>query len=125
MDEYIKEVTELQLAIANRVKSFYLVTKLRDLSYQNSLMIPIINEVMLSTGKTGVEIIEEINKVEIFSLMSRLYNDLIRYEDDWRNIDKYSSSTKVDGFVLENQLTLCSTKRFSHSISKVYQKCDL
>lgn len=125
MDEYIKEVTELQLAIANRVKSFYLVTKLRDLSYQNSLMIPIINEVMLSTGKTGVEIIEEINKVEIFSLMSRLYNDLIRYEDDWRNIDKYSSSTKVDGFVLENQLTLCSTKRFSHSISKIYQKCDL
>lgn len=57
--------------------------------------------------------------------MSRLYNDLVRYEDDWRNIDKYSSQHKVDGYVLENQLTLCSTRRFSHSMSKIYQKCDL
>ena len=50
MEGYIREITELQLAIANRVKSFYLVIKLRDLSYQNALMIPIIHEVMKSTG---------------------------------------------------------------------------
>jgi hypothetical protein len=47
----------LQIAIANRVKSFYLATKLRDLSYQNALMIPIINEVMHSTGKSEQEIL--------------------------------------------------------------------
>lgn len=35
------------------------------------------------------------------------------------------SNTKIDGYVLENQLTLCSTRRFSHSMSKIYQKCDL
>ena len=52
MEGYIKEITELQASIANRVKSFYLVTKLRDLSYQNSLMIPIIHEVMKSTGNS-------------------------------------------------------------------------
>ena len=52
MEGYIKEITELQGAIANRIKSFYLVTKLRDLSYQNSLMIPIIHEVMKSTGSS-------------------------------------------------------------------------
>lgn len=63
MEGYIKEITELQLAIANRVKSFYLVTKLRDLSYQNSLMIPIIHELMKSTGHTDEQILTEIDKV--------------------------------------------------------------
>ena len=57
LEGYIKYITELQLAIANRVKSFYLVTKLRDLSYQNSLMIPIIHEVMKSTGHKDDQIL--------------------------------------------------------------------
>lgn len=57
--------------------------------------------------------------------MNNLYNDLVRYEDDWRNIQKYSSAQKIDGYVLENQLAICSTLRFSHSMSRVYNKSDL
>lgn len=48
LKDYIKQIEELQITIANRVKSFYLVTKLRDLSYQNSLMISILQSVMSS-----------------------------------------------------------------------------
>lgn len=85
-------------------------------------MISILHEVMRNTGKNEEQILEQINKLEIFSLMNKLYNDLVRYEDDWRNIEKYTSKEKIDGYVLENQLAICSTSRFSHSMSKVYEK---
>ena len=50
--EHISEIKQLQNAIANRVKSFYLVTKLRDLSYQNSLMINVMHSTMKNKGKS-------------------------------------------------------------------------
>ena len=65
--------------MGNRVKSFYLVTKLRDLSFQNAKMIQIIYSTLKQKGKNSQEILEEIDKVEIFSLMLTMYNDLIRF----------------------------------------------
>jgi hypothetical protein len=46
MTDYLKEIEALQVSIANRVKSFYLVTKLRDLTYQNSITIGLMREVL-------------------------------------------------------------------------------
>lgn len=77
--------------MGNRVKSFYLVTKLRDLSFQNAKMIQIIHSTLKQKSKKSSEILEEIDKVEIFSLMLTMFNDLIRFEDNWKNMEKYSS----------------------------------
>lgn len=43
MEEHTGEIKKLQLNIANRVKSFYLVTKLRDLSYQNAFTMTLLH----------------------------------------------------------------------------------
>ena len=63
LQEHIAEIKQLQSAIANRVKSFYLVTKLRDLSCQNSLMINIMHSTMKKKGKPTEDILNEIDKV--------------------------------------------------------------
>ena len=57
--------------------------------------------------------------------MNRMYNELIRFEDDWRNFDKYSSSITPDQNYIQSQVNICTTRRFSHSISQTYEKIDL
>lgn len=57
--------------------------------------------------------------------MNKMYNELIRFEDDWRNLEKYSSDNIPDQIYIENQVNICSTRRFSHSMSQVYEKSDL
>lgn len=44
---FVAELERLQLNIANRVKSFYLVTKLRDLSFQNAQTVGLLYETCL------------------------------------------------------------------------------
>lgn len=52
--------------------------------------------------------------------MSQLYNDLIRFGKN------YSSDFLIeDRFVAQKSVSVCSTKRYSHSINKVYERCEL
>lgn len=113
------------MSIANRVKSFYLVTKLRDLSYQNSISINLVNEILREKKADSNEILEKINKIEIFSLLMTLFKELVRFDRAWDELPFYENYNTIDQSFIAQQISFCTTRRYSHSMSKIYEKCDL
>ena len=53
--------------------------------------------------------------------MIKLNNALIRFN---RNSDG-SNFLELDRSIIERDVNICSTRRYSHSMSKVYDKIDL
>ena len=53
--------------------------------------------------------------------MMRLYNALVRF-DSPATCEHF---LVADQSIIKRNVNLCTTRRYSHSMSKVYEKCDL
>lgn len=121
VEDFDLELSKLQHNIASRVKAFYLATKLRDLSYQNAVTICLLYEILTESAENNESILNKINYIELFSLMMTLHSTLIRFNRDI----ECSDFLELDRSIIENDVNLCSTRRYSHSMNKIYENCDL
>ena len=56
----------------------------------------------------------------------KLHNELVLFDEEWNDMKRYENYYKIDNLSLErNSSAIFTTRRFSHSMSKVYEKCDL
>lgn len=53
--------------------------------------------------------------------MIKLYNTLVRFDKS----EKCENFLQQDISIVKKDVNICSTRRYSHSMSKVYEKCDL
>ena len=111
----------MQSNIASRVKAFYLATKLRDLSYQNSITICLLYEILSEAKESNDAIMNKINYIEIFSLMMKLHHWLVRFE---KSVE-CEHFLLLDRSTIKKEINICTTRRYSHSMSKIYEKIDL
>jgi hypothetical protein len=79
MEQYFIEVNKLKINTINRVKSIYLSAKLRDLSLQNGSTLSILYEVLKKLNLNNSQILEEIGKIELFSIISSILYDLLSF----------------------------------------------
>lgn len=54
-----------------------------------------------------------------------IFNDLVLFDCDWRDMSRFRTYAKTDKRTISNQVTICSTRRFGHSVNKVYERCGL
>ena len=118
MDQYFFEVDKLKANTINRIKSIYLTAKLRDLSLQNGTTISLLHDVLEKVGATKAQILEEINKVEIFSIISNILYDLLSFEDSYCNLNKYANYNNVDSKTLKDDIVFSTTRRFGFNMNK-------
>lgn len=50
-----------------------------------------------------------------------MFNSLVLFEKNWTDMSRYHLYPQVDKKSIESDITICSTRRFSHSMSKVYE----
>jgi hypothetical protein len=54
-----------------------------------------------------------------------LFKELVRFENSWDLLSYYESYNTLDQSFIAEQINFCTTRRYSHSMSKIYENCDL
>lgn len=58
---------------------------MRDLCYQNAISMALVSQILKGKGVTDEEVVVEVTRVEIFSLVMRLERDLASFGAAWRD----------------------------------------
>lgn len=54
-----------------------------------------------------------------------LQRELVRFDLSWDDSLLFERYNTVDQTFISKQINFCTTRRFSHSMSSTYEKCDL
>ena len=100
------------------MKSIYLSAKLRDLSLQNGSTLSLLYEVLKKLNLNNTQILEEINKIELFSIISNIQYDLLSFESSYGNMVKYLNYNYIDQRALSDDILFSTTRRFGFSMIK-------
>lgn len=54
-----------------------------------------------------------------------LFRELVRFDNSWDSLSYYENYNTIDQGFISKEISFCTTRRYSHSMSKIYEKCDL
>jgi hypothetical protein len=54
-----------------------------------------------------------------------LFRELVRFDNSWESATFYQDYNTVDQGFISKEISFCTTRRYSHSMSKIYEQCDL
>ena len=54
-----------------------------------------------------------------------LFRELVRFDNSWESATFYQDYNTADQGFISKEISFCTTRRYSHSMSKIYEKCDL
>lgn len=54
-----------------------------------------------------------------------LFKELVRFDSAWDDLSFYENYNSVDQSFISKEVKFCTTRRYSHSMNRIYEKCDL